>query len=154
VLEEAALHHIDAWTPHIEHKADAAPTLRALRQRGLRTGLLSNTHWPRRVHRHFLERDGLADLLDAEVYSSELAVVKPHPDAFRAALDAVGIDDPSRAVFVGDRPHDDVFGASQVGMRTVFLPTSDVPHFEGAEPDAVIHELSELVTVIDGWLAA
>jgi len=35
VLEEAAVHHLDAWTPHITHDPDAAPVLAALRERGL-----------------------------------------------------------------------------------------------------------------------
>ena len=60
VLEQAAVGYLDAWTPHIRHDPDAAPTLAALRDRGLRIGLLSNTHWPRSFHEHFLERDGLA----------------------------------------------------------------------------------------------
>src|SRR2546421_8363385 len=31
VLEEAATHHLDAWTPHIRHDPDAPAVLRALR---------------------------------------------------------------------------------------------------------------------------
>jgi len=98
LLEEAAVRHLDAWTPHIRHDPEAAPTLAALRRRGLRIGLLSNTHWPRSFHEHFLERDGLASLIDARLYTSEMAVQKPHPEAFAAALRAVGVDDPARAV--------------------------------------------------------
>src|SRR4051794_37648238 len=115
VLEEAALHHLDSWTPHISHDADAAPTLAALRDRGVRIGLLSNTHWPRTFHEHFLERDGLEQLIDARCYTSEMAVTKPHPDAFRHAMDAIGVDDPTAVVFVGDRPFDDIWGAKRLG---------------------------------------
>src|SRR5947207_2237475 len=78
VLEEAATHHLDSWTPHVVHDPDAAPTLRALRDRGLRIGLLSNTHWPRAFHEHFLERDGLADLIDLRCYTSDMEYAKPH----------------------------------------------------------------------------
>ena len=152
VLEEAAGHHLDAWTPHITHDPDAAPTLRALRERGLAIGLLSNTHWPRPFHEGFLERDGLVELIDARLYSSELSHMKPHPSVFRAALEAVGVDDPAAAVFVGDRPHDDVFGAKQVGMRAVLRPNPAVPDHD-AEPDAVITNLPELVELVDRWLA-
>jgi putative hydrolase of the HAD superfamily len=150
VLEEAAVRHLDAWTPHIRHHPDAAATLTELRRKGLRLGLLSNTHWPRAVHRRFLERDGLADLLHAEVYSSELPVVKPHPDAFAAALTSIGIDDPARAVFVGDRPYDDIYGAQQVGMKAVQIVSSAVPAYD-VEPDARIHHLAELPAIIESW---
>ena len=45
-----------------------------------------------------------AELVDARIYSSELPYMKPHASAFEAALAAVGVTDPTRAVFVGDRP--------------------------------------------------
>lgn len=150
VLEEAAVQHLDSWTPHIRHDPDAAPVLAALRERGLAIGLLSNTHWPRAFHEHFLERDGLAGLIDARLYSSELSHLKPHPAVFHAALDAVGVAEPGRAVFVGDRPFDDVFGAKGVGMKAVLRPNGDVPGYD-VEPDATIATLPELLTVVDAW---
>jgi len=150
VLEEAALHYLDTWTPHIVHDPEAVATLSALRQRGIAIGMLSNTHWPRAFHERFLERDRLAALIDARVYTSELPYMKPHEFAFRAALDALGGPDPASAVFVGDRPFDDVYGARGVGMRAVLRPNPSVPPFD-VQPDAVIDRLPELVHVIDGW---
>jgi putative hydrolase of the HAD superfamily len=150
LLEEAATHHLDAWTPHVHHDPDAAPTLHELRERGLRIGLLSNTHWPRAFHEHFLERDGLVDLIDARLYTSEMPFQKPHPSAFRAALDAVEVDDASRAVFVGDRPFDDISGARAAGLRPVLRRNGLVPDYD-IEPDAVIEALPELVEVVTRW---
>ena len=150
VLEEAAIRHLDAWTPHIQHDSDAAETLATLRSWGLQIGLLSNTHWPRSFHEHFLERDGLAGLIDARLYTSELPVMKPHPEAFRAALIALGVDDPSEAVFVGDRPFDDVFGAQQAGLRGVLRRNPLVPAY-AVEPAATIDRLPELLGHIDRW---
>jgi putative hydrolase of the HAD superfamily len=150
LLEEAAVRHLDAWTDHVTHDSAAAPTLRALRTRGLRVGLLSNTHWPRAFHEHFLERDGLAELIDARLYTSEMPFQKPHPSAFEAALVALGVQQPDRAVFVGDRPWDDVVGAQRTGLRAVLRRNPHVPAYD-VEPDAVIDELHELVDLIDGW---
>ncbi len=150
VMEEAALRHLDAWTPHIHHDPDAVNVLEALKARGLRIGLLSNTHWPRSFHEHFLERDGLAGYIDARLYSSELSHTKPHPSAFERALEAVGVDTPGRAVFVGDRLYDDIFGASRVGLRTVHRPSGTVPAYD-VVPDAVITALPDLLEVIDTW---
>ncbi len=152
VLEEAGTHYLDTWTPHIVHDAQAVEVLTALRERGLRIGLLSNTHWPPAYHEHFLERDGLVDLIDARAYTSEMTYMKPHPDAFRYALDAVGVTEASRAVFVGDRLFDDVFGAQRAGMRAVHRVNAKVPSHE-VRPDATIERLEELLPIIDGWLA-
>ena len=152
VLEEAALHHLDSWTPHIVHDGDAGPVLAALQSEGIRVGLLSNTHWPRSFHEHFLERDGLAELIDVRLYTSEMTHTKPHPNAFRAALREVGATAPASVVFVGDRPYDDVFGAKAMGMRAVLRPNRFVPEFE-VEPDAVIERLPELLALVEEWRA-
>jgi putative hydrolase of the HAD superfamily len=150
LLEEAATRHLDAWTPHVSHDPDAVPTLEALRERGLRIGLLSNTHWPRTFHERFLERDGLVELIDARLYTSEMPFQKPHPSAFRAALDAVEVEDPSRAVFVGDRPFDDISGARAAGLRPVLRRNGLVPDYD-VEPDAVIQRLPEVVDLVTRW---
>ena len=150
VLEEAATHHLDSWTPHVRHDPAAAPTIAALKQRGLRIGLLSNTHWPRAFHEHFLDRDGLADLIDARCYTSELTHTKPHADAFRAVLDRLGVEEPRTAVFVGDRPYDDISGAKALGMRAVLRPNPAVPAYP-AQPDATITHLADLVPLVDRW---
>jgi putative hydrolase of the HAD superfamily len=146
VLEEAATHHLDSWTPHIRHQPDAAGTLRRLREQGYRIGLLSNTHWPRHFHEHFLERDGLAGLIDARLYTSEMEWVKPDGRAFAAALDALGVQ---QAVFVGDRLYDDVWGAKQAGLKGVWVRNSTAPPFD-VVPDATIDRLSELPGLMPG----
>jgi len=150
VLDEAALGHLDAWAPHIRHHADAAPTLRALRQRGIGLGLLSNTHWPRDYHERLLDHDGLVPLLDVRLYTSEMTHLKPHPSVFEAALRALGLDDPAAAVFVGDRRYDDVFGAQRAGLRAVWVDNDHTPAWD-VQPDATVTALAELPAVIDGW---
>jgi putative hydrolase of the HAD superfamily len=152
LLEEAATRHLDAWTPHIRHDPDAAPALAELRRRGVRIGMLSNTHWPPTFHEHFLARDGLVELIDARLYTSEMPFQKPHPSAFLTAAEALGVD-PERAVFVGDRPWDDISGAKAAGMRTVLRPNPFAPDIEGIDPDARISRLPELVDLVAAWRA-
>jgi len=123
-----------------------------LRERGIKIGVLSNTMWPRGWHEDVFRRDGVLDLIDGAVYSSEIEWTKPHPQAFRAAMAAVGATDPASCVFVGDRPYDDVHGAQSAGMRAVLIPNSDVPPFESAVPDAIINRLADLQLLIEAWL--
>jgi putative hydrolase of the HAD superfamily len=145
--------YFQAWDPHTFTDADAGPLLRELRDRGIRVGVLSNTMWPRSAHERVFRRDGVLDLIDAAVYSSEIPWTKPHPEAFRAAMTAVGVDDPAACVFVGDRPYDDVHGAKRVGMRAVLIPHSEVPPFDEVTPDAVITRLADLPAHLDAWSA-
>jgi putative hydrolase of the HAD superfamily len=44
-----------------------------------------------------------------------------------------------------------VHGAKSIGMRAVLVPNSDVPAFDGTEPDAVIARLAELLGHVDRW---
>jgi putative hydrolase of the HAD superfamily len=165
VLERAALTLTDEqlrtyyawWDAHTYTDPVVRPTFAALRQRGLKVGILSNTLWPQAEHERIFARDSVTDLIDGAVYSSEIEWTKPDPRAFEAAMAAVGVTDAARAVFVGDRLFDDIFGAQRVGMRAVHIPHSDIPAWQqtGVEgtPDAVVHQLSELVSVVDDWLA-
>jgi putative hydrolase of the HAD superfamily len=139
------------WEPHTYTDPDVAPLLRSLRERSIRVGVLSNTVWPRALHERVFRRDAVLDLIDGAVYSSEIPWTKPHPEAFRAAMAAVGVTDPASCVFVGDRPFDDIFGAHRVGMRTVFIPHSNLPAHDDAVPDAVITRLAELPAFLDQW---
>jgi putative hydrolase of the HAD superfamily len=160
LFAEAGLDHdpdlLDAyyefWEPHTLTDPDARPMLEELREAGLRIGVLSNTIWPRAWHVGFFERDGVYDLIDGDVYTSDIPWTKPSPRAFGAAMEAVGVSDPAACVYVGDRLFDDVHGAHAAGMRAVHVPLSTIPvnqvgHTEG-EPDAVVHSLLEVPAAV------
>lgn len=147
--------YCEFWAPHTGTDPDVAPLFEALRGEGIKVGVLSNTVWPRAWHEEFFERDGVLHLIDGDVYTSEIPWTKPAPEAFRAAMDAVEVDDPASCVFVGDRLFDDIWGAANAGMRTVHVPHSDIPptqvgHSVG-EPDAVVHRLAEINDVVSRW---
>jgi putative hydrolase of the HAD superfamily len=143
------------WEPHTLLDPDVPELFAGLRERGIRIGVLSNTLWPREVHERIFERDRVLSLIDGAVYTSEIPWTKPHPEAFRAALSAVQVADPARAVFIGDRVFDDIHGAKSVGMRAVLVPHSTIPQWQhgpvAGEPDAVVRRLSDLMAIIDEW---
>jgi putative hydrolase of the HAD superfamily len=163
LFAEAGLDHDPAlltayrefWEPHTYTDPDVRPLFERLRADGLRVGVLSNTIWPREWHVAIFERDGVYDLVDGDVYTSEIPWTKPSPHAFGAAMDAVGVTDPARCVYVGDRLFDDVWGARNAGLRAVHLPHSTIPpeqigHTEG-EPDAVVQSLEEIPGLVRNW---
>ena len=166
IFAEAGLAHDETllsayrefWEPHTHTDPDVVPLLSRLKVEGLKIGVLSNTVWPRAWHEDFFRRDGVLEMLDGAVYTSEIAWTKPAPEAFRAAMDAVGVVDPAACVFVGDRLFDDIWGAANVGMRTILVPHSDIPpaqtgHSEGV-PDAVAVRLSHVFDVVAAWRSA
>lgn len=153
--EERLTAYRSFWEPHTMTDPEVRPLFESLRADGILVGVLSNTVWPRGWHEEIFVRDGVDHLIDGAVYTSEIAWTKPAPEAFRAAMDAVGVTDPASCVFVGDRLFDDIYGATNVGMKAIHLPHSDIPstqlgHTLG-EPDTVVHRLAEIPAVIARW---
>ena len=107
-----------AWAPARRRASMSVALLDALRDRGLKTGLVSNAMDPPWILLRDLAEQELAERLDAVVFSSEIGVRKPRPEIFHAALERLGVP-AERALFVGDRLYADVRGARDVGMRTV-----------------------------------
>jgi putative hydrolase of the HAD superfamily len=156
--ESVVARYHEWWEPHTFIDPDAPELFAALRARGIKIGILSNTIWSRTEHERIFARDSITDHLDGAVYSSDIEWTKPHPEAFLAAMAAVGASDPSRVVFVGDRPWDDIHGAKSVGMRTILIPHSEIPDSQRgpveAEADAVVERLGDVLTHVDLWRQA
>ncbi|MGN6129630.1 MAG: HAD family hydrolase, partial [Nocardioidaceae bacterium] len=115
------------WEPHTLTDPDVVPLFSRLKVEGIRVGVLSNTVWPREWHEEFFRRDGVLEMLDGAVYTSEVPWTKPAPEAFHAAMEAVGVTRPEHCVFVGGRLFDDIWGAANAGMRTIHVPHSEIP---------------------------
>lgn len=94
---------------------DALPTLEALRARGLKIGLLSNSA---RDLDAFVAHHGLR--VDAVLTSSAHGKTKPHETIFRRMLELLDVA-PGEAVMVGDTVEDDIEGARAVGMRALLV---------------------------------
>jgi putative hydrolase of the HAD superfamily len=147
--------HDEEWEWATLLDPDVPELLAGLRERGMRIGVLSNTAWTRDRHERIFARDGIDHLIDGAVYTCEIPWTKPHPEAFRCAMAAVGVTDPARCVFVGDRPFDDIYGARRAGLRPVLIPHSEIPEVQRGhtvgEPDAVIQRLTDLLPLVDAW---
>ena len=94
----------------------AIETLRALRARGVRVGILTNG--PSGFQRQKLEASGLGAEVDAIAISGELGVAKPDPRAFAAALSLLGTVAQATAM-VGDSLDNDVLGGLGAGLAAV-----------------------------------
>jgi putative hydrolase of the HAD superfamily len=86
--------------------------VRAARQAGVRTGLLSNSWGQERYDRPTLE-----ELFDAVVISGEVGMRKPSPEIYALAAERLGRP-PERIVFVDDLPGN-LKPAREIGMATV-----------------------------------
>jgi nicotinate-nucleotide--dimethylbenzimidazole phosphoribosyltransferase len=108
-------------------RTGAVAVLRALRQRGVRIGALTDTSvWREADVRALLGPCGLDELLEVLVTSIDAGAPKPDPTGLRRVLAALGVTDPTRALVVGDRDCDAAVAAA---LGCPFAPVD-------ADPDA------------------
>jgi HAD superfamily hydrolase (TIGR01509 family) len=145
-LPDDLLHEIlDAeqlvWDRSVKVDPDTAPLLTWLGEQGIKRGVCSNAPFPPEMMRRQMASNGVAELVDAVVFSSEVGRRKPAPELYQAALDAIGVG-ASRALFVGDRVREDYDGPRALGMRSVIVTA----HLDEPLPDGVasIKRLSEV----------
>jgi HAD superfamily hydrolase (TIGR01549 family) len=139
---EVARRIYDQWAVnhHFEMYDDAAPVLEGLQARGLKVGVISNSH---RSLDAFREHFSLTGLIHVSVSSAEHGYMKPHRSIFDAALERAQVR-PEESLMVGDSLKHDVEGALKAGLRAVLLRRSgEVP--AGLPPDVpVIQTLAQL----------
>jgi putative hydrolase of the HAD superfamily len=131
---------------------DLPGLLAALRGRGLRLGLISNTgRTPGSTLRVVLNRAGVLSYFDQLTFSDEVALAKPNPAIFRRTLEALGTE-PSASVHVGDNHTADVVGAHRAGLRVVQVgpPLSSA---RAEAPDRWIPTLADLPAALHGLAA-
>jgi putative hydrolase of the HAD superfamily len=126
---------------------DSIPTIRALRERGVRTAVVSNCdHSTRPV----VERLGLVEETDAMILSFEVGAAKPDPEIYEAALRALGVG-AAESVFVDDQASY-CEGALALGIRSLLILREDAAPAEGvSEPGGfeVIRGLDEVLALVD-----
>ena len=127
---------------------DVTPALRRLSARGLKIGLISNSHRCLVSFQQHFELDGL---IAAAVSSSEHGYLKPHPSIFVSALSQAGVT-AAESVMVGDSLAHDIEGARAVGMRGVLVQRSSQTPAQAPPGVPVIRDLSELPALLTaGW---
>jgi putative hydrolase of the HAD superfamily len=126
---------------------DAETTLQKLKSAGLKIGLVSNCT---------MEAPGLwrampiARKVDAAIFSSEVGLLKPHPEMYNLVTRRLGVA-PNKCLYVGDGDSDELNGAARVGMHPVLIrtPKEDMSRPQRAVVEnwagRIIDDLTEVV---------
>lgn len=146
-------YEVSCW--HLDPDADSV--LRALSTRGLRLGMFSNaTHDP--LIQYVVDRLGLRHWLSPALSSAGTGIRKPDPAAF-ALFPAAWDLPPESIAVVGDTLDQDIVGAQQAGMRSVWYRSRAYARQEGGGygdsgepervgPEATIEKLGDLPDII------
>ena len=124
-LDECARRIYDEWAAcrHFFLYDDVLAALGALAARGMKLGLISNSH---RSMLSFQQHFALDGLITAAISSAEHGYMKPHPSIFETALNLAGVA-AAESVMVGDSLPHDIVGALSAGMRGVLVHRSGQP---------------------------
>jgi putative hydrolase of the HAD superfamily len=123
-------------------------TLLKIREKGLKIGIVSDA--PRMQAWLRLVEMGLADFFDAVVAFEDTGEKKPSEKPFLAITKKLGVK-PSEILFVGDDAKKDIFGAKNIGMKTV-LAKYGVSKYtktkKKIKADFEINDFKELLEVV------
>ena len=133
--------------PHLKQTIDA------LRDMGIRMGLISNII-STSVAPHFLAEYGIEDAMECVVLSSVTGIRKPAPEIFRVAERAMNLK-PEELAYVGDTLSRDVRGVRNAGWRCMIqIRNPAIAHRDkglensGLVPDYLIDDLAEIPAII------
>jgi putative hydrolase of the HAD superfamily len=149
-LERAVEMRVDFVRGVMVPRDDAASTLTALRERGLKVGVISDCSeevvaaWP---------STPLAPLVHEAVLSAAVGLKKPDPRVYELACERLGVT-PEKCLFVGDGGSRELTGATAAGMEAVLIRVPgdagddafrrDAEEWDGARV-AALQEVLELV---------
>lgn len=139
---------------HRELRPHVKETLEALKRRGCRLGVISNTASLYSVF-NVLEQYGIREYFSDVTLSSITGYRKPHPAIFEISLRQMRAE-PERCVYVGDTISRDVIGAQRAGflkavqIRSFLTEVSDAGLSQNdCKPDHIIERIDELIDCLD-----
>jgi len=133
----------------LKPRTSAKATLQKLSQ-SYKLGIVSNYTYAPLIYAG-LRKLKISDFFDAVLVSQEVGWRKPSPEIFQEALRRLRVK-AEEVVYVGDTPLEDIEGAKNVGMKTVFIPSqfNGVDDMQKApqQPDYVIKKLTDILKIL------
>ncbi|RIK29124.1 MAG: hypothetical protein DCC56_13555 [Anaerolineae bacterium] len=148
-ISEDLMFLIETRFYHREMRPEAPQVLQAIKEMGLKIGLISNVNSRRQVPVN-LEAYGIIDYFHPIVLSSEYGLRKPDPAIFHYAARLANVP-ASQCAYIGDRVVRDIDGARRAGFGLAIQIKHDFEHGEndqGSAPDAVIENLTEVLEIL------
>jgi len=139
------------WYEPLRQRAAIEPGTREMLKQflddGIKLVVVSNTFIPGEVLDYHLETEELLDMLPIRIYSCNTGFKKPNRKIFQLALTEAEVE-PQNAIFVGDTPRTDIYGANRMGIISVLKdPVGRYPntHHKPTHRIQRIPELSDIV---------
>ncbi|MBF0105490.1 MAG: HAD family hydrolase [Deltaproteobacteria bacterium] len=111
-------------------------------------GIISDTVVsPGRLLKEILKKYDMLQYFSVFTFSDAVGVSKPSPAVFNDFLNQMNLK-PHEVVHIGDRPHNDIDGPKNVGMRALLFDGVEKRALAKHKPDAVFSDYAELFDLI------
>lgn len=142
-----------AHEPNLTLYEDAEKTIRTLKKRGKKLGLISDGYYY--VQKRKVEVLGLESLFDIIVLTDQWGKKywKPHPRAFKVILENISVK-PSESVYVGDNLQKDFLASRKMGIYSIHIKRpsgiykNEIPPL-GGEANIEVKTLEEIINLIE-----
>ncbi len=130
---------------------DCAKKLLHQTQKQRKVGLISNFTYAPVIYKS-LRKLGISKFFNVVVVSQQVGWRKPSSQIFQFTLKSLELR-ANEAVYIGDSPNEDINGAKQAGLKTVFVPSqfNSLKDLEESkqEPDYIAKDLMLLSQMLD-----
>ncbi|MFX0013362.1 MAG: HAD family hydrolase [Promethearchaeota archaeon] len=138
IFQQYLINYEQNWTLFV----DTLPCLTTLKNYPL--GIISDGEGEQQ--RKKLEKTGITSFFSSIIISAEVGLRKPHPELFKMSANSLNLSF-DEILYVGDLLKNDALGASNVGMRGVWLDRKNQDHLNTEV--ITITKLTELPKIID-----
>jgi putative hydrolase of the HAD superfamily len=155
VVAEGLIYYLESHFYQREMRPEVPAVLESVKKLGLKMGLISNV-CSRDLVPDNLKKYGIIHYFDPIVLSSSYGRRKPDPAIFHYAARLADVPT-GECLYIGDRIARDIVGARRAGFKLAVQIINEFDHGEddtGAEPDAIISKMTELLDIIRTELAA
>ncbi|MCL5107033.1 MAG: HAD family hydrolase [Candidatus Parvarchaeota archaeon] len=148
-IDELAQVFYDFILEKIDYSNDTEEVLKALKSKGKKLGLLTDTDVRPGLKKKRLDSLGFTKLFDEVLIAGEdIPQRKNSPIPFIELARLLNVE-PESILVVGDRMDADIDNAKEAGMKAVLIDKYLPPNTGVHKPDAVIHELNQLLEIVD-----
>lgn len=124
---------------------EAAETLKALKNKGIKTGILTDVAYGMDNEFSLKDFDMLTDYIDFILTSVDAGYRKPNKEGFLKTIEYFDIL-PDEMIYVGDEEKD-IVGANSIGAVSVLINRSDTD--KAFHQNYTIHSLDKLCGIVD-----
>ena len=135
------------YREHVFFESDIYDTLRRIKGKGYKIGVISNTCYYDAVMKNCFKKAGIYDLIDNYTFSYSLRIGKPDIQIFKTAIESMKVSS-KEALMVGDNLKSDIKPALNLGMKAIWVNNKNKKMNSEIKPHIEIESISKILNYL------